>query len=65
MGISGSVDVAVFIDEEGKVYYARICKGHPILRKAALAAAFKTEFEPLKYMGKPSKSLILLTVDFK
>src|SRR5581483_1357237 len=35
-GITGAVDVLVYVNEEGKIYSAIVCKGHALLRQAAL-----------------------------
>jgi TonB family protein len=54
-GITGSVFVYVKIDESGKVYLAKSCGGHPILRRAAIEAAYKARFHGTRMSGKPIK----------
>src|SRR5256885_2776886 len=54
-GITGSVLVYVKIDENGKVYAAESCGGQPMLRRAAIAAAYKARFHPTIMSGKPIK----------
>jgi TonB family protein len=63
-GINGAVDVLVYVTEEGKVSSAVVCKGNPLLRQAALNAAYQAEFEPVKYEGKSVKSVTMLTYVF-
>jgi periplasmic protein TonB len=50
IGLSGSVDVQVTIDETGKVISAKAVSGHPFLRGAAEKAAWKARFSPT-YLG--------------
>lgn len=53
---SGSIMIAVLIDEAGKVINAKsVCGGHPALVNAALAAARGAEFSPTQLDGKPVK----------
>lgn len=60
----GTIIVEVQIDEDGNVRCARVLSGHPIMRRAALDAAKKWRFEPLKVEGKakPYTSLLPLVV---
>ena len=60
----GTIWVEVQIDEEGSVRCARAVSGHPIMRRAALDAAKKWRFEPLKVEGKakPYSSFLPLVV---
>lgn len=53
--ISGIVIVEVTVDEEGDVLSARAVAGHPLLREAALEAAWDWKFSPTIYEGRPIK----------
>jgi TonB family protein len=53
--VSGTVQVEVVIDENGKVIYAQAIGGHPLLRKASEDAASRSEFSPTKLSGVPVK----------
>jgi TonB family protein len=44
--------VEVRIDEEGSVGCARALSGHPLMRRAAVEAAMKWRFKPLKVNGE-------------
>lgn len=46
VGVEGNVTVRIVVDENGKVVWARVEDGHPLLRKASLQAVCKTVFEP-------------------
>ncbi len=41
------------IDESGKVVKARAISGHPLLQKAAVAAALQARFSPTMLSGEP------------
>ena len=51
-GVSGTVTVRVRVDEEGRVARTRVCSGHPLLRAAAVEAARKARFRPLRLGGR-------------
>lgn len=64
--LSGRVEIAVSIDEEGNVTDVRVDKGSPVLGAGALTAVKKWKFEPFKTEdGKPSKASTVLIFDFK
>ncbi len=44
---AGLVSVDVVIDEDGKVIWAKVLEGHPLLHAAALRAACQTRFKPV------------------
>lgn len=50
-GISSIVAVAVVIEPTGKVVEAEAISGHPLLRQAAVEAAYKARFEPIRICG--------------
>ena len=52
---SGVVMVQVIVDETGKVTTATAVSGHPLLRNAAVQAAYQARFTPTKLSGKPVK----------
>ena len=62
--ISGSVVVEVTVDEEGDVLSARAVSGYPLLRGAALDAAWDWKFMPIVYQGRPVKVIGSITFNF-
>lgn len=62
--LTGSVDVRVQIDEQGKVVYAFPESGEPILLKAAADAACKAKFTPPMQNGKAVKLSGIITYNF-
>ena len=48
MGIQGTVNVQVLVDETGKVISAKVVAGNPVLARAAQQAALKALFSPTK-----------------
>jgi TonB family protein len=53
VGAQGRVVVELTIDEAGKVVKARAVSGHPLLQKAAVAAALQARFSPTMLSGEP------------
>jgi len=64
MNASGAVQVAITINESGRVIEAKAVKGHPVLRAAAEDAARKWVFKPTLLDGKPVKQPGTLTFLF-
>lgn len=62
---SGTVEVKVTINEEGKVISAQSLTGHPLLRKAAENAALESKFIPATNDGKPMKYSGNIVFNFK
>jgi TonB family protein len=62
--ISGVVDVEVTVDEEGDVLSARAVSGHPLLKEAALDAAWDWKFTPTKLRGRAIKFIGLISFRF-
>lgn len=62
--ISGSVDVEVIIDEEGKVICAKMIEGSKLFKAAAEQAACKARFTPVLYCGKPYKQKLTIRYNF-
>lgn len=52
---SGTVVVQVTIDESGKVVSASALSGHPLLKAAAVQAAYGARFSPTLLSGQPVK----------
>ena len=61
---AGEVQVAIVINEIGRVIEAKAIKGHPVLRAAAEDAARKWVFRPTLLDGKPVKQPGTLTFVF-
>jgi TonB family protein len=53
---SGTIIVAILIDQKGNVEKAEIVSGHPLLRAAAVKAALKAKFVPATLSGTPVKA---------
>jgi TonB family protein len=64
MKASGEVQVAITIDENGRVIEAKATSGHPALRSAAEEAAKKWVFKPASLDGKPMRQRDVLTFTF-
>lgn len=62
--ITGSVDVKVVIDEEGRVIAAQALGGHPLLQAAAVGAARQAHFPPILLDGKPIKVVGVINYNF-
>src|ERR1041384_4614151 len=63
-GISGTVTVELTLDEEGDVLSARALTGHPLLREAALNAAWDWKFTPTIYQGRAVKIIGSIQFNF-
>ena len=59
--VSGTISVHVVVDEKGKVLYARVLGGHPLLRAAVRKGACETQFREHSY-GK-HQGVMHFTVD--
>jgi TonB family protein len=65
LNISGQVKVETIVDEKGKVIYAKILQGQPLLREGARQAAYLSTFTPKKSCdNKPIKFRWTLTYNF-
>ena len=53
--VTGDVIVEMVVNEEGNVISATATSGHPLLKDAALAAARRWKFAPMKVGGVPAK----------
>lgn len=61
---SGTVEVQVLVGFDGTVEAAATISGHPLLQGAALNAARKSRFTPMKYKGEPVKVVGVLQYNF-
>ncbi|HVF28811.1 MAG TPA: TonB family protein, partial [Pyrinomonadaceae bacterium] len=62
--VSGLVAVQILIDEQGRVVSAQPASGHPMLRQAAMQAAYQARFSPT-YLGEhPVKVSGVITYNF-
>ena len=64
VGAKGAVTVQITVDEEGKVISAKALDGNPMLRVAAVEAAWKAKFKPTTLTGVPVKVTGLITYHF-
>lgn len=64
LDIQGKVDVAVTIDEDGKVIAAHAVSGHPLLRQAAEKAAWNARFTPTTLSTVPVKVTGVIVYNF-
>ena len=62
---SGTVVVQVTIDESGKVISASAISGHPLLKAAAVQAAFSARFSPTMLSGQPVKVTGTINYNFQ
>lgn len=61
---SGTVTVQILVDETGKVVQATAVNGHPLLRQAAVQAAYQARFSPTKLSGQPVKVSGVISYNF-
>jgi TonB family protein len=61
---SGTVEVAIVVDELGQVVSAKSISGHPLLQAAAVSAARYARFQPVLVDNKPVKVSGILKYDF-
>jgi TonB family protein len=62
--VSGTVQVKVVIDENGKVIWVRAISGHPLFRQACEDAAWQSTFPPTKLSGQPVKVTGIIQYNF-
>ena len=62
--VSGVVRIEVVADEEGKVIWAKVLKGHRLLTDAALKAACQSRFRPVKVKNEAVKVSYILQYPF-
>jgi len=61
---SGSVTVAITVDEEGNVVAAKAVSGHPLLQAAAVSAAREAKFTPTRLEGEPVRVSGVIVYNF-
>ncbi|HEX8136131.1 MAG TPA: TonB family protein [Pyrinomonadaceae bacterium] len=61
---TGVVTVQVLIDETGKVISAQAVSGHPLLKAAAVQAAYRARFTPTYLSQQPVKVSGVITYNF-
>lgn len=61
---SGTVEVRIVFDEQGKVIWVRAISGHPLLQKVCEDAAWQSTFPPTKLSGQPVKVSGMLVYNF-
>jgi len=64
-GITGSVVLDAFIDQNGNVKKIKVVKGVPELNEAAIAAIKKAKFKPAIYKGRTIGVWIPVSFDFE
>lgn len=62
--VTGTVIVKAIVDEEGKVIAAQAESGPPLLRPAAVKAAYEVQFAPTLLDGKPVKVMGTIQYNF-
>jgi TonB family protein len=65
MGITGTVNVQVLIDEQGNVVSATVTSGHPLLRSVSESAARQSKFTPTYLSKQPVKVTGIIVYQFK
>jgi protein TonB len=62
--IQGAVSVQILIDEQGRVVSANATSGHPLLRQAAVQAAYRARFTPTLLSNQAVKVTGSITYNF-
>jgi TonB family protein len=62
--VSGTVNVQVLVDENGRVISAEAVSGHALLREAAVDAAYQARFSPTLLSGQPVKVSGIVSYNF-
>ena len=65
VGVEGTVELKVTVNEYGKVVDVSVLKSIPMLDKAAINAAYKCIFKPGIENGKPVKTDTIISYTFK
>ena len=64
VGVYGVVTVQILVDETGRVIQARAVSGHPLLRQAAVSAAYQARFTPTTLGGQAVRVSGTITYNF-
>jgi hypothetical protein len=59
--VTGTASVHILVDEKGKVLYARVLSGHPLLQSAVIKGACETQFR--EYPVGKHQGIMHFTVD--
>jgi TonB family protein len=62
--VSGTVTIAIVVDEEGNVVSASAISGHPLLRQSAESAVRQWRFTPTQVSGQPVRTSGTVRVSF-
>ena len=62
--VSGTVEVKLIIDIDGKVIAAVAISGHPLLQATSVKAARDSSFTPTKWEGRPVKVIGVVQYNF-
>ena len=65
MGVNGTVNVQVLIDEKGNVVSAAVTSGHPLLRAVSETAARQSKFTPTYLSNQPVRVTGIIVYQFK
>jgi TonB family protein len=61
---SGTVTVAIVIDEKGRVVWAQAVSGHPLLQGASVKAACRARYSPTKLSGQAVRANSVITYNY-
>ena len=62
--IGGLVSINLVIDEKGRAIWAKAIDGHPLLQEAALRAACRVRYSPIKISGRAVKASGIISYNF-
>jgi TonB family protein len=62
--VSGTVRIIIVIDEKGRVIWAQVAEGHPLLRDASIKAACRSLHSPLKISDHAVKASSQIVYNF-
>jgi TonB family protein len=62
--VSGMIILSVTVNEIGRVYEARVIRGHPLLNRAALEAVLQWLYRPLQIGGEAMPFVATVTLTF-
>jgi TonB family protein len=63
-GVTGTVELAAVIGEDGHIQTLKVVSGHALLQKAALDAVWQWVYQPTLLNGKPVKVSTTIKVNF-
>ncbi len=67
MGVEGLLEIALLVDEQGRVIYARAIEPdrYPLLERAATDAAYRYLFKPYFVRGAPTSFWVRIPFEFR